>query len=84
MFYQATGNPDLEKLRLALANITEIKEDGQQNSWAIEDDEIKISGILNEIMEALVSSFNFIFFSYSKHNFFHYCQVRIFVFFIIK
>jgi len=32
----------------------EIKEDGQQNNWAIEDDVDKISVILKEILEVVV------------------------------
>ena len=55
---QVLSDPLVDKLLLALENMKEIKEDGQQNNWAIEDDAKKISEILNEILEALVSCHN--------------------------
>ncbi|CAK8698497.1 unnamed protein product [Clavelina lepadiformis] len=47
------SDPNIEKLGLALANLTEIKDDAQQRNWAIEDDKQKITTILNDIIESL-------------------------------
>nr|CAB3264231.1 NCK-interacting protein with SH3 domain-like [Phallusia mammillata] len=50
---EQSNDPDMESLGLAFANLAEIKDDAQQRNWAINDDELKISNILNDILQFL-------------------------------
>jgi len=51
----SSENTIMDTLGLAFANLKEIKDDAQQRNWAIEDDQSKISNILEEILTTLSS-----------------------------
>uniref|UniRef100_H2YFX7 SH3 domain-containing protein n=1 Tax=Ciona savignyi TaxID=51511 RepID=H2YFX7_CIOSA len=49
------SDPQIKNLELAFANLIEIKNDAQQRSWAVHDDESTIIEILNTILTTLSS-----------------------------
>ncbi len=52
----SSRHKDLQRLQEILFEITECKDDSQQRGWAVHDDEGAISGLLEELLQILVST----------------------------
>ena len=52
----SSKHKDLQRLQEIFFEVAECKDDSQQRGWAVHDDEGAISGLLEELLQILVSA----------------------------